>query len=243
MHKRLFAVLALGLAALACNWSDIVPPAAPEIVPSPLPTFAISSLTPTPTETPLPTPTSTPDVPVAWSKDPLGVNCRYGPGKEWEVVDTLLPDTITEIKGRTVNTAWWYVSDPLTPDGSCWVSYDVVDTAGNLNTIPIVEPPVAGVTEVAVDAVVTFTSCGVPNQVTFKGDITANGPTIVTYHWEVSGDKQEIMPEETIEFTAAGTQKPKTDVFSADCGNYSVSLRVTDPTEISTEKIFKIQTP
>lgn len=243
MHKRLFAILALVLAMLACSWSDFVAPAAPEIEPSPLPTFAISTLTPTPTETPLPTPTSTPDAPIAWSKDPLGVNCRYGPGKEWEVVTSLSAGTLAEIKGRTVNAAWWYLQDPLHDGVFCWVSYDVVETAGNLNIVPLAEPPVAGVTEVTVDAVVTFTACGVPNQVTFKGAITANGPTTVTYHWEVSGDKQVIMPDETIEFTEAGTQKPKTDAFSADCGNYSVSLRVTDPTEISKEKMFKIQTP
>jgi hypothetical protein len=243
MHKRLFAVLALGLAALACNWSDIVPPAAPEIVPSPLPTFAISTLTPTPTETPSPTPTSTPSTPIAWSKDPLGVNCRYGPGKEWEVVTSLSAGTIAEIKGRTVNTAWWYIQDPLHDGVFCWVAYDVVDTAGNLNTIPIVEPPKALVTELKVDAVVSFTACGDLNDVTFKGTITTNGPATVTYHWEVNGDKHVLMPEESVDFTEAGTQQVTTDMFSAECGAYSVVLQLRNPDETSAEKAFKIQAP
>jgi len=242
MSRRLLSVLVLVLAALACSWSDIVAPAAPEIEPSPLATFAIPTRTPQPTETPLPTLTPTPDVPIAWPKD-LGVNCRYGPGKEWEAVSSLPEGTTAKIKGRTVDTAWWYIQDPLHTGDFCWVAYDVVDTAGNLNTVPLAEPPTASVTKVTVDAVVAFTACGSSNDVTFKGTITTNGPATVTYRWEVSGDKREIMPEETIEFTEAGMQKPNSDVFSADCGNYSVSLRVTDPTETSAEKMFKIQAP
>lgn len=234
--------MVLVLAALACNWSDIVAPAAPEIEPTPLSTFAIPTRTLQPTETPLPTLTSTPDVPIVWPKD-LGVYCRYGPGKGWEAISSLPAGITAEIEGRTVDTAWWYVQDPLHTGDFCWVAYDVVDTAGNMNIIPIVQPPVASVTKVTVDAVVTFTACGIPNEVTFKGAITTNGPITVTYYWEVSGDKQVVMPEETIEFTEAGMQKPTTDVFSADCGNYSVTLRVTNPTETSAEKVFKIQTP
>lgn len=235
-------LLALILAVLACTWTDIAPPSAPEIEPSPLPTFAISTLTPAPTETQLPTPTSTPDAPVAWPKD-LGINCRYGPGKEWEVVSTLLTDTITEIKGRTVNTSWWYVSDPLNLDGFCWVSYDVVDTAGNLNIIPIVEPPTASVTTVTVDALVTFTACGGDNPVTFNGAITTNGPTTVTYHWEVSGDAQTTTADTTLQLDESGTDKVTNDFFSTDCGGYSVKLVVISPNEIFAEKAFKIQTP
>ena len=242
MPKRLFAFLTLILAALACTWSDIVPPAAPVIEPSPLPTFAISTLTPVPTETPLPTPTSTPDAPIVWPKD-LGVNCRYGPGKEWEAVSSLSSGTVVEIEGRTINTAWWYVRDPISLGEFCWVAYDVVDTAGNLNIIPIVKPPLASVTTVTVDAIVIFTACGNSNQVTFNGAITTNGPETVTYHWEVDGDTQSTIPDEIIQFSESGTQKLTGDFFSADCGDYSVKMLVTSPNEISAEKAFKIQAP
>ena len=242
MHKRSFAILALALAALACNWSDIVAPAPPEIEPTPIATFAIPTRTPQPTETPLPTITPTPDAPIAWPKN-LGVNCRYGPGIEWEVVSSLLEGTIAEIEGRTVDTAWWYIQDPLHSGDFCWVAYDVVDTAGNLNIVQLAEPPVAKVMEVTVDSVVKFTACGGPNDVTFKGTITTNGPATVTYRWEVSGDVQKGMPEETIEITEAGTRKVSTDAFTADCGNYSIKLRVTEPDEIAVEKTFKIQAP
>lgn len=232
------------LVALACNWSEVAPPAAPVIEPSPLPTFAISTLTPVPTETPPPTPTSTPEAPVAWPKN-LGVNCRYGPGREWEVVSAIPPGTITEIKGRTVNTAWWYVSDPMKLDDSfCWVAYDVVDTAGNLNIIRIVDLPVASVTEVTLDTVVvTFTACGDSNQVTFNGAITTNGPVTVSYHWEVNGAAQQTTADETFQFSQSGTQKVTTDIFISECGEYTAKLRVTEPNEILALNSFGIQSP
>jgi hypothetical protein len=234
--------LTLILAALACNWSEVAPPAAPVIEPSPLPTFAISTLTPTPTETPLPTLTTTPDVPMAWPKD-LGVNCRYGPGKEWEAISSLPADMRTEIKGRTVDTTWWYVSDPLNLDGFCWVAYDVVDTAGNLNIVPLVEPPTASVTHLTAEALVTFTACGELNPVTFNGTIQANGPTMVRYHWEVSGDAQETFSDASLNFAQAGTQQISTKTFSVDCGKYSVSLVVTAPEETSAVREFSVQAP
>jgi hypothetical protein len=237
-------LIVLILAALACNWSEVAPLSAPVIEPSPLPTFAISTLTPVPTETPLPTPTSTPDAPVAWPRS-LGANCRYGPGQEWEVVSSIPAGTIIEIEGRTVNTAWWYVSDPMkTDDSFCWVAYDVVETAGNLNIVRIVEPPVASVTDVSVDAAMaTFTGCGASNQVTFDGSITANGPATVSYHWELSGAVQETTADETLQFSRSGIQKVTTGVLSADCGEYTATLRVTEPNELLAQRTFSIESP
>lgn len=240
--RWILSLLTLILAALACNWSEVAPPAAPVIEPSPLPTFAIPTLTPTPTETPLPTLTSTPDAPMAWPKT-LGVNCRYGPGKIWEAVSSLPSDTRTEIKGRTIDSTWWYVSDPLNLDSFCWVAYDVVDTAGNLNIVPIVEPPTTSVTDLTVDALVTFLACGDSNPVSFNGTIKTNGPGTVTYRWEVSGNVQETLSEASLNFAQAGTQNVTSNAFSADCGEYTVTLRVTVPEETSIEKAFRIQTP
>ena len=242
MPKHIFAVLALVLTALACNWSDIAPPAAPVIEPSPLPTFAISTLTPIPTETPLPEPTSTPNVPIAWPKD-LGVNCRYGPGEKWEAASSITADTITEIKGRTVNTAWWYVVDPLHDGNFCWVAYDVMYTAGNLDTVPIAKEPTASVTVGTVDALVTFTACGMGNAVTFNAAITTNGPTAITYHWEVSGDASSITPDTILQIDESGTYKLTADFFSADCGTYMVKLLATIPNSVSVQKTFTVQAP
>ncbi len=243
-HRWIFSLFVLILTTFACNWSDIVPPPAPEIEPTPLPTFAIPSATPVPTETPLPTPTSTPAKPIAWPKN-LGVNCRYGPGLEWETVSSLPAGTTAEILGRTVNTAWWYIRDPLkTDDSTCWVAYDVVDTAGNLNIIPIVELPVAMVTDVRVDiVVVTFAACEGSNPVTLNGSITANGPVSVTYHWEVSGAAQETTADESLKFTQSGRQNVSTDIPLTNCGEYTAVLRITEPIALFAQKNFNIQNP
>jgi len=179
---------------------------------------------------------------MAWPKT-LGVNCRYGPGKVWEAVSSLPSDTRTEIKGRTVDSAWWYVSDPLNLDAFCWVAYDVVDTAGNLNIVPIVEPPSASVTNLTVEALVTFVVCGDSNPVTFNGTIKTNGPATVTYRWEVSGDVQETLSEASLSFAQAGTQNVTSSAFSADCGDYAVTLRVSVPEETSAERRFSIPAP
>jgi hypothetical protein len=51
------------------------------------------------------------------------------------------------------------------------------------------------------------------------------------------------MIDETIELSQAGAQKITTDIFSADCGNYSARLVVTSPNETFAEKTFTIQSP
>ena len=242
MPKQFYAILALILAALACNWADIVPPAAPVIEPSPLPTFAIPSVTPTITETPLPTPTSTPEVPIA-RIGALGVNCRYGPGKDWGVVSTIPTGMTAQIKGRTVDTAWWYIEDPQQTDRYCWVSYDVVETAGNMNIIPIAEVPEISVTDITVDAVTSFSACDTTNEITFNGSITTDFPATVTYQWKVEGETLYTSPKDTLEMTETGTQKLPTETYKADCGDYTVTLLISSPNEASVDKKFKVQAP
>jgi uncharacterized protein YraI len=243
-HAWTFSLLALILALLACNWSDIAPLAAPEIEPSPLPTFAIPTLTPVPTQTPLPTPTSTPDVPVALPKT-LGVNCRSGPGQEWGVVSAIPVGTKIEIKGRTIDTSWWYVRDPMEiNERYCWVAYEAVDAAGNLNIVPIVDTPVATAVEVKVDmVVVTFSACGGSNPVTLNGTISTTGPTTVTYHWEVNGATQETTDDATLKFTQSNSLDVTTEMALSDCGDYTATLRVNVPNEVFAQKTFKIQGP
>jgi hypothetical protein len=240
--KLTLAGLILAMSILACNWPEFLPPAAPEIQPTIIPTFVVPSDTPVPSATPPPTASPTPGVPIAWPKD-LAVNCRSGPGMEWAVVSALPEDTSAEIHGRTSETTWWYVQDPLNPGSFCWVATGVTNTAGNLNTIPILEAPQALVTGVTVKAAVAFTACGGPNPITFSGSITTNGPTTVTYHWEVGGDKQNTTPDETIQFLEAGTQKVTAGAYSADCGEYFVVLVVTAPNEESAQSNFSVEAP
>jgi hypothetical protein len=240
--KLIPAALTLVLAIVACNWPDFLPPPAPEIEPTVLPTFVVPSDTLVPSATPLPTMTLTPSVPIAWPRD-LGVNCRFGPGKEWAATSALPLNTTAEIVGRTSESTWWHIQDPLNPGQLCWVATNVTDTAGNINIIPIAEAPSAQITGVTANAEVEFSACGEPNPILISGAITSNGPLSVTYHWEVGGDKQNITPDETIVFMESGTLKISAGAYSADCGNYFIILKVTDPNEESSRKDFKVEAP
>ncbi len=240
--KITFTTLVLILAMLACNWPDFLPPAAPEIQPTPIPTFIVPSETPVPSATPLPTLTPTPSGPIAWPKD-LAVNCRFGPGKDWAAISALPVGITSEIVGRTSETTWWYIQDPLNPGKFCWVATDVTDTAGNMNLIPILEAPEALVDEVTVDVAVTFSACGGPNPIAFTGAITTNGPATVIFHWEVGGDKQNITPDETLTFVEAGTKSVTAGAYSADCGSYFVLLKTSSPNEEFDRQDFKVEAP
>lgn len=247
MKSKLSILLLVLLMTLsACNLPLNTPPP-PTALPSPsntppAPTFAVPSETPLPTDTPLPTATSTPTVPIVWPKD-QPVNCRYGPGLKWEATSGLLEGVTSEIVGKNTELSWWYIKDPIHAGDFCWVAMSVTNTAGNLETIPIVAPPTAMVTNVIADAKVEFNACGGPNPVTFTGSISANGPTKVTYRWEVGGDVSVPGSDETIEFTESGTKELTAPAFSTDCGSYTVYLRVSKPNEKVGRKDFKIQAP
>ena len=244
-NRNLIAGWILVFAILACNFpsgaqsllaTTAVQTATPSASPAPL-----ASATPLATNTSLPSPTSTPSVPVVSAKD-VAVNCRFGPGIAWEVVSVLLLGTTTEIAGKNSENTWWYIKDPLNPGSFCWVSMSVTDAAGNLATIPVVPLPSASVTEVTVDAEVEFAACGGPNPVSFSGTIKTNGPTTVTYRWEVTGDTTNTTSSETLEFGEAGTKSvPDPGAYKVDCGDYTITLHVTDPNNKSAQKNFSAQ--
>lgn len=238
----LLTIIALFLAALACNWPEYLPPPAPVIEPTQISTFVIPTETLPPTSTALPTTTSTPSVPVAFPKD-LPVNCRYGPGTEWAATSALTLEASAEILGKNTELTWWLVKDPLHEGERCWVSMKVTETGGNTGLVEIVPKPKAAVTKINVGAEVAFTACGGPNPVSFSGAITTNGPGTVTYHWEVGGDKQNVTPDETIVFSHSGEQQVQAGAYSADCGNYFIILRVTGPNEKDARQDFSIQAP
>lgn len=245
-YRPLLASLILILSILACNLPSGTPtPTAaaappPTAAPTQPPATAIPSNTPLPTDTPLPTATATPAIPIAWPKS-VAVNCRYGPGTAWAAVSALQLNVQAEIAGRNAGNDWWYIKDPLNPGDFCWVAMSVTNAAGNLAPIPIVAAPEALVTGVSVNAEVTYSACGGPNPIQFSGKVTTNGPTTITYQWEITGDKQNTTSPETLKFDAADTKSvPDPGAYSADCGNYAITLHVTDPNEKSAKKNFKV---
>ena len=98
-------------------------------------------------------------------------------------------------------------------------------------------------TKVTADAKVTFIACNGPNPVAFSGSISTNGPAKVTYRWQVSGDTTLPGTDETIEFTEWGTQALTAPPLSVDCGDYTVTLNVSQPNEIIGQANFKVAAP
>jgi hypothetical protein len=98
------------------------------------PTFtptAALSLTPIFTATP-----STPQITVS-----VATNCRVGPGKTYDRVGALLVDQYAEVFGMDSTGTYWYIRNPDSDTGYCWLWGEYATLAGNLSGLPIFTPP------------------------------------------------------------------------------------------------------
>ncbi len=240
-NHRAILLLVCALLIMACNFplfaqagqtpvpTGSLPTSAPTAISSPLPTF-----------TPSPTLSPTPGAPQLTPKSPV-VNCRSGPNVGYASLDTINSGQTAEIAGRNDNSTWWYVRDPNNASVFCWVAASVSTASGNLSNLPVIPTLAAIVTSLTVSASVSFSMCGGPNPVTFSGTITTNGATKVSFQWEIRGAKSNTTSPQTINFNGAGTKNaPNPGTYSADCGNYSISLHVLSPNDISAKQNFKI---
>lgn len=248
-RRGLFISLAV-LLLVACSCPLIAQTAAP--TQAPLPTAPASAtatatatqlaLTEIPTASPTATLTPTPSVPQVTSPS-VNVNCRAGPDVGYEAVSVLMVGQVAQIAGRNEDSSWWYIRDPGSSSGFCWVSASVVTAAGNLAGVPFIAPPAAIVTNVTVDVALPSTVyCGGPNAMDFSGTITTNGPTKVDFQWEVGGDASNTTSPESLNFAKAGTKDvPGPGAYKADCGSYSITLHVLSPNDASATRNFKIE--
>jgi uncharacterized protein YraI len=117
--------------------------AQPTAVPAgPTATPALTDITPTHLPLTLtPEPTSTPSAPMVAAFD-KGVNCRAGPGLEYEATDVLLAGQSVPIVGRTEDSSWWQVNGPNYGGGKCFVAAGATQTSGDLKGIPVVQAPI-----------------------------------------------------------------------------------------------------
>lgn len=250
--RTLLPVLVLVFAMLACNLPSNIPP-----TPTPtlqiLPSATVTQPPPTdlPTQTPLPTNsppatlTSTPAIPIAFPKD-ANVNCRLGPATAWIPLSALVVGQSAQISGKNSDGTWWSVADPQNSGRKCWVAASVVNTTGNLATIPVVANPTAAVTNATVDVdpkTISVAGCiGPPLAIKIKGTIETNGPTTVKWHFETQKDGN--LDNQSTDFDTFGTKD-----FSADypppviAGTYWVRLVVTDPNDLQAETTYKIECP
>ena len=73
-------------------------------------------------------------------KDKL-INCRFGPGVQYELINELDQGETARVVGRNEASSWWYIRDPGNPDGTCWVSASVSKVQGDTDNLPVIAPP------------------------------------------------------------------------------------------------------
>jgi hypothetical protein len=104
----------------------------------PTETFTVAVVTETPSLTPQPPNTNTPSVPmVSVSVD---TNCRFGPGKGYELLGALLVGEQAEIVARDPSGLYWYIKNP-DRGGFCWLWGNYATTTGNVGSLPVFTPP------------------------------------------------------------------------------------------------------
>ena len=173
------------------------------------------------------------------------VNCRFGPGVVFEVVGGLRTRQSAQAVGRTSDNAWLYIRDPGNPGGHCWVAASAVEINGKADSLSVVNAPVVTVTrlEVGAEPPRIVVSCSAfPQVFSFTADITTNGPTVVTWRWEVStGD---VAPEQTLIFESAGTKTVREFYRVNGPNDYKVRIHVFSPNDTFAEaNFFAVCTP
>jgi len=222
--------------------------------PTPLPTLELdtptSSLS-TPTLVPIETllaipsatfvPTSTSGVFIASPID-QPVNCRYGPSVAYLVVGGLDLGRQAEIVGRTEDFQWWYVRNPSNPSTNCWLAASVTDAIGNLEALPVVDVPLAIVTQIKVEVepVSMNVPCGSssPNYVTATAEIFTNGPTSLVWRWESS--ERETYEKDPLLFLEGSSQVVQLYYRVNGVNNFWLQVHILSPNDITGRAYFKV---
>lgn len=243
-RKILFPIL-IAMLILACN----IPTPTPVVI-----TATPGTVTTTPTF--LPAATFTPigsTVPFAVPNDgPL--NCRSGPGTNYQVAVLLGGTQSVEIVGKNPQGTWWYVKNPAAAGTFCWVIGIYVNTSGNVNSTQVVAVPatptnapnpVSSVTSIEMliePDTIHIAGCTGPAQtLTLSAVIRVNGPMQLKIHFrdELVGD----LGTQTMTFTAAGEQ----DIFDSFTpqvveGKHRVFLEIEglDLSDLNARKPYQI---
>ncbi len=233
LHFWIVALL-LTVSLMGCR-----PPAVGALPTSPVPVPA-STGSATPATIPTKPSTVTPrphDVDVVAGDKP--VNCRFGPGIIYAVIDELEPYQSAQAAGRDSTSQWWYLRNPNNPGGFCWVAASATDMDAQATSLPVVEPPFVTVNNLNVRAEpprVTVKCDAFPQYILLVGEITTNGPTLVIWHWEVSTG--EVTAAETLIFEGAETQVVQKWITVKSSNDYSAHLRVSAPNDVSIQVNF-----
>jgi len=154
----LFAILACDLPAITLQDSGVISTSAaqtviagftlsasPETLPPVLsePTLTLTLEPPTPTITPSQTATmiftDTPLIPQISVS--VSTNCRSGPGKIYQMEGALLVGETAQIYGREPTGRYWYIRNPDSSSGYCWVWGEYATITGSTAFLPVYTPP------------------------------------------------------------------------------------------------------
>jgi hypothetical protein len=106
---------------------------------SPTLTPELPTLSPTVTVTPLPVFTSTSTVPLI--SVTVATNCRVGPGRAYDRIGALMVGEVAEVVGRNPNGNYWYIRNPDSSNGFCWLWGEYATLVGNVGALPVYTPP------------------------------------------------------------------------------------------------------
>jgi len=113
------------------------------------PTYTVTSEPPTLTATFTETPTETLTATPIFTATPLvpqisvsvSTNCRKGPGKVYQQVGALLVGELAQVYGREPTGKYWYIQNPDSSSGYCWVWGEYATLTGSTNFLPVYTPP------------------------------------------------------------------------------------------------------
>ena len=131
------------------------------------------------TLTPIPESSSTPTPSVPMVKVSVDTNCRFGPGKDFEMLGALMVGEETEIIGRDPSSVYWYVKNP-DQGGFCWLWGYYATTSGDISNLPVFTPMPTLTPSATPTAVIDFS-------VSFREDDTCSGKYYVEFRLENIG--------------------------------------------------------
>jgi len=98
-----------------------------------------STFTPEPpTLTSTPNDTPTPSVPMI--RVSVDTNCRSGPGKTYDYSGALLVDKIVEVLARDPSGNYYYIRNPSSGEGFCWVWGGYATISGDVSALRMYTP-------------------------------------------------------------------------------------------------------
>lgn len=222
MNRRVLFTGLISVFLTACAVATPIPTEIPptQIFPTPLPTF---------------TPTAALPKVELRAKAEI-VNCRFGPGTVYDLVNELPRGQSARVVGRNESFTWWYVRDPGNPNGFCWVSSDVTEIDGETEKLPVQPAPPVKITKTTLRAEPTRIVIGCdqfPQTIFLEAEVTTNGPTFVTWKWEASTGVSS--QEAIMVFERAGTQLINDYYQIGAPGDYWIKLHLLTPDQLTRE--------